>query len=79
MPKSDAQRRAENKYAAANYTMIGCKVRKDYAERIKAAAAAMNTTPGAVVRAALDKLLCDFDGIQDARPLPDPPGDNPAP
>ena len=35
MALTDAKRKANNKYIAANMTVLGCKVRKDKAERFK--------------------------------------------
>ena len=66
MPRTDAQKRAQNKYDAANYTMIGCKVRRDYADAVRRACAAAGITPAAAVRAALDKILLQYNnGRQD--------------
>lgn len=61
MPRTDAQRRAQNKYDSINYTMIGCKVRKDYAARFRAACAALDTTPAAILKAAADALLAQYE------------------
>jgi len=71
MPRTDAQKRAQNKYDAANYTMIGCKVRRDYADAVRLACAAADTTPAAVVRAALDKILLQY-GSARPDPVEDP-------
>lgn len=59
MPLTEAKRKANNKYSAAHYTVIGCKVRKEYAEEFRAACAAAGTTPNAVLKAAADKFLKD--------------------
>lgn len=61
MPYTDAQKRARNNYESAHYTVIGCKVRKEYAARFRAACAAMNTTPAAVFKAAADALLLQYE------------------
>ena len=57
MPLTDAKRRANNKYIAANMTVLGCKVRKDKAEQFKAACKAAGTTPNAVFTAAMDRFM----------------------
>jgi predicted transcriptional regulator len=38
-------------------TTLGCRIRRDYAERIKAAAAAAGTTPSTIMRKALDDFM----------------------
>ena len=48
MGLTDAQRRANNKYIAANMTVLSCKIRKDKAELFKAACKEAGTTPNAV-------------------------------
>ena len=57
MPLTEAKRKANNKYSAAHYTVIGCKVRKEYAEEFRLACAEAGTTPNAVLKAAADKFL----------------------
>lgn len=57
MALTDAKRRANDKYLAANYTVLGCKVRKDYAERVRACCEANGDTVNAVLRSALDDYL----------------------
>ena len=57
MSTSDAQRRASNKYIAENMTVLGCKIRKDDAEKFKQACAAAETTPNAVFRKAIDEFM----------------------
>ena len=57
MALTEAKRRANNKYIAANMTVLGCKVRKDKAELFRAACKAAGTTPNAVFTAAMDNLL----------------------
>ena len=57
MPKTDAQRRAQNKYQAAHYTNISVKVTKQYAAAVKAAAAAAGMAPAAIIKQSLDRLL----------------------
>lgn len=55
--KTDAQRRAQNKYDAANMTVLGCKARKDEAEAFKAACRAAGTTPNAIFRDAMQQFM----------------------
>lgn len=57
MALTDAKRRANNKYIAANMTVLGCKVRKDRAEEFKAACKAAGTTPNAVFTAAINEFM----------------------
>lgn len=59
MAISEARKRANRKFDAKTYTMLGCKVRKDYAEQVKAACEAAGTTPNAIFRAALDRFMAD--------------------
>lgn len=53
MAKTDAQRRAENKYAAKNLTVVGCKVTREEAEEFAQACKARGTTKNAVLRQAI--------------------------
>ena len=57
MSLTDAKRRANNKYIAANMTVLGCKIRKEKAEEFKAACKAAGTTPNAVFTAAINEFL----------------------
>lgn len=57
MPLTDSKRRANNKYLAANYTVLGVKVRRDYADRVRACCETNGDTVNAVLRAALDRYL----------------------
>ena len=59
MPLTDAQRKANNKYIAANMTVLGCKIRKDKAEAFKTACKAAGTTPNAVFTAAIQEFMKD--------------------
>lgn len=70
MPYTDAQKRARNNYESAHYTVIGCKVRKEYAARFRTACAAMNTTPAAVFKAAADALLKQYEHNDDSASRP---------
>ena len=57
MPLTEAKRRANNKYIAANMTTLGVKVRRDKAEKFKAACRDAGTTPNAVFTEAIDSLM----------------------
>lgn len=61
MALTDAKRKANNKYIAANMTVLGCKVRKDKAERFKTACKSAGTTPNAIFTAAMDSFLLEHD------------------
>lgn len=54
---SETQKKARNKWDAANMTVLGCKVRKDKAEQFKAACKAAGTTPNAVFTAAIQQFM----------------------
>lgn len=51
------KRASNNKWDAANMTVLGCKVRKDYADRVRACCETNGDTVNAVLRAALDRYL----------------------
>lgn len=57
MPLTEAKRKANDKYLAANYTVLGVKVRKDYAEEVKKKAKERGDTVNAILKAALDKYM----------------------
>lgn len=57
MALTEAKRRANNKYIAANMTVLGCKIRKEKAEQFKSACKAAGTTPNAVFTAAINEFL----------------------
>ena len=57
----ESQKQARNKWDAEHMTVVGCKVRRDIAEKFKAATAAENTTPNAVLRDAIDRFLEQHD------------------
>jgi hypothetical protein len=42
-------------------TVLGCKVRKDYAERIRAAAAGQGDTVNAIIKRSLDAYLEEYE------------------
>lgn len=55
------KRASNNKWDAANMTVLGCKVRRDYAERIKRCCADRGDTINGVIRAALDRYLEQYE------------------
>jgi len=57
MPVSDAKKKANKKWDAANMQNLSVKVRRDYADQIRAKAAAAGTTVGAILRKALDDFM----------------------
>lgn len=50
--RTDAQRRARNKWEKNNTIVLGCKMRRDDAEQFKSACYSAGTTPNAVFTAA---------------------------
>ena len=57
MALTEAQKRANNKYIAEHMTVLGCKVRKEYAERVREKAKAEGTSVNAILKRALDEFL----------------------
>lgn len=57
MAVSNAQKRARDKWDAANMSHIACKLRKDTAERFKQYAQEHGTTPNALLREYIMRLL----------------------
>lgn len=62
------KREANDRWDKANMSVMGVKVRKDYAERFKAACKAAGTNPNAVFKKAADDFLA-------AHPLPEQPSE----
>lgn len=54
---SEAKRKANNKYDAKHMTVLGCKVRKEYAEKVKQKAQDTGTTVNAILKKALDDFI----------------------
>lgn len=63
---TEARKRANAKWDKENMTILGCKVKKDYAAKFRAACAAQGTTPNAVLKQAADDFL-------QAHPAPEEP------
>lgn len=57
MPLTDAKRKSNNKYIAEHMTVLGVKVRKDYAEEVRKKAKERGDTVNAILKAALDKYM----------------------
>lgn len=57
MALTEAQKRANNKYIAEHMTVLGCKVRKEHAERVREKAKAEGTSVNAILKKALDEFL----------------------
>lgn len=57
MALTDAQRRANNKYISKSMTVLGCKVRKDYADRVRQKAKDEGTSVNAILKKALDDFM----------------------
>lgn len=61
MAISEKKKASNYKWDRENMTTLGCRLRRDYAEQIKAAAAAAGTTPGAIMRRAIDEFMAEHD------------------
>ena len=57
MALTNAQRRANNKYISEHMTVLGCKVRKDYADIVRQKAKDEGTSVNAILKKALDDFL----------------------
>ena len=57
MTRTEAQKRAEAKYAKKNLTIVGCKVRREEAEAFKAVCKAAGTTPNAAFRQCMKDFM----------------------
>ena len=69
MGLSESKRRANNKWDAANMTVLGCKVRRDRAEQFKAACKKNGTSPNAIFLAALEKFMEEYgEAEEDTKP-----------
>ena len=54
---TEARKRANAKLDKENMTILGCKVKKEYAAKFRAACAAQGTTPNAVLKQAADDFM----------------------
>lgn len=57
MAVSESRKKANTKWDKENMTILGCRVKKDYAAKFKSACLAVGTTPNAVLKAAADAFL----------------------
>ena len=57
MPLTDSKRKANNKYIAEHMTVLGVKVRKDYADKVREKAKERGDTVNAILKAALEKYM----------------------
>ena len=57
MALTEAQKRANNKYIAEHMTVLGCKVRKEYADKVREKAKAEGTSVNTILKKALDEFL----------------------
>lgn len=63
-PVSDGKKANNAKWDRANMSTLSTHVRKDYAERVKAKAAAQGKSVHQIIRAALDAFLDDDAGTR---------------
>ena len=52
-----AKRATNNKWDAANMTVLGCKVKREYADAFREACRLAGTSPNAVFKAAIDEFM----------------------
>nr|DAI09949.1 MAG TPA: Alginate and motility regulator [Caudoviricetes sp.] len=57
MALTEAQKRANNKYIAEHMTVLGCKVRKEYADKVREKAKEEGTSVNAILKRVLDEFL----------------------
>jgi hypothetical protein len=57
MALTESQRRANNKYISEHMTVLGCKVRKDYAEKVRNKAKEEGISVNSILKKALDEFL----------------------
>ena len=57
MALTEAQKRANNKYIAEHMTVLGCKGRKEYADKVREKAKEEGTSVNAILKRVLDEFL----------------------
>ena len=57
MALTEAQKRANNKYIAEHMTILGCKVRKEYADKVREKAKEEGTSVNSILKRVLDEFL----------------------
>lgn len=55
--KSEAKKRSDNKYDLAHYQVLGCKVKKEYAEEFKAKCKDYGTSPNEIFKKAIQSFI----------------------
>ena len=66
---TEKQKKSRNKWDAANMTVLGCKVRRDKAERFKAVCKKNGTSPNAIFLAAMEKFMEEYgEAGEDTKP-----------
>ena len=55
--KTDAQKKATNKYDLEHFVVLGCKIKKSEAEEFKVECKKRNTSPNAVFKEAIDRFM----------------------
>lgn len=61
MPISEAKKKSNAKWDKENMTNLAIRLRKEYAAKVKAAAARAGTTPGTIMRKAIDDFMQEHD------------------
>ena len=61
---SEAKKRANNRYDLANYTVVGCKVRKEIADQFREECKKQGTSPNAVFRDAIYDFMKESAGVE---------------
>ena len=61
MTLSEAKKKANRKWDAANLVSFNVRLNKTKAERFRAAAAAAGKTPSAVIKESIDKFIQDYE------------------
>ena len=63
-----AKRAYNNKWDAANMTVLGCKVKRDEADAFREACRLVGTSPNAVFKAAIDEFMRENQQKTDENP-----------
>ena len=61
MPVSDAKKKSNAKWDKENMTNLAIRIRKTYADRVRAACRAAGTTPAAIMRKAIDDFVNEYE------------------
>ena len=60
MPISEAKKKSNQKWDKENMTNLAIRVRRTYADQIRAACRAAGTTPATIMRQAIDDFMQDY-------------------